>query len=99
MRNLLIRICDALLCVLLLRRAILVEVVELAAGEHVVVGPLAVCFLTTSGRALRAESPKPGLRMKQYEFRREKLRGLCGLFKTIFTASGEQRVALKPRAS
>ena len=45
MPNLLIRICDALFCVLLLRRAILVEVVELAAGEHVAVGPLAVCFL------------------------------------------------------
>ncbi len=38
-------------------------------------------------------------RMNQYEFRRENLRGLCGLFTTIFTASGEQRVALKPRAS
>ena len=60
MPNLLIRICDALFCVLLLRRAILVEVVELAAGEHVVVGPLAVCL----GRALRAESPKSRIQTK-----------------------------------
>ena len=33
------------LLALLLGRAVLVEVVEFAAGEHIVVGPLAVCFL------------------------------------------------------
>ena len=45
MPNLLIRICDALFCVLLLCSAILAEGVEVSAGEQVAVGPLAVCFL------------------------------------------------------
>ena len=48
MPNILIRICDALFCALLLRRAELVEVVELAAGEYLA-APLAVYF---SGGAL-----------------------------------------------
>ena len=38
----------ALLRVLPLGRAELVEVVELAAGEHMVVGPLAIVFLVSS---------------------------------------------------
>ena len=44
MPNLLIRICDALFCVLLLCSAILAEGVEVSAGEQVAVGPLTVCF-------------------------------------------------------
>ena len=44
----------ALLLALLLGRAVRVEVVELAAGEHLVVGPVAVCFLGGSLNTLDA---------------------------------------------
>ena len=44
----------ALLLALLLGRAVRVEVVELAAGEHLVVGPMAVCFLGGSLNTLDA---------------------------------------------
>jgi hypothetical protein len=61
----LIRIRGAPLLALLLRRAVLVEVVELAAGEYSVVGPLAVCFLGGSldtfpvvGRLLWKQRPR-----------------------------------------
>ena len=68
MRNLLIRICDALFCVLLLCSAILAEGVEVSAGEQV-----AVNFRqSTESRVSKVQDPD--------EIRRENLHGLVVVY-------------------